>query len=216
MWHQWFSRNFYEATRILFVRNENKNNFIQRFLLFCVSHESNTMHARRRSHCSDAEPRCTAPCLQAEEDACCKHVLRFQQRWRAIFCPAFLIWTRIYTQWTKRDGRSMSAAPPHISHFILMNTHQDMEEKKLLNTFVIFVFFGLKKYSCSFIKLQLSHWCHMTVLTMSLLPFWALNVPSCVAVYRGSESSRIWSKNIVICVLKMNEGLMGLEQHEGE
>ncbi len=30
-----------------------------------------------------------------------------------------------------------------------------------------------------------------------------------------SESSRI-SSNIFICVLKMNEGLTGLEQHEGE
>ncbi len=35
-----------------------------------------------------------------------------------------------------------------------------------------------------------------------------------IAVYGGSESSRISSK--IICVLKMNEGLMGLERHEGE
>ncbi len=51
-----------------------------------------------------------------------------------------------------------------------------MEEKKLLNKVVIFVFFAHKKYYCSFIKLQLNHWCHMDYLMMSLLHFWALNV----------------------------------------
>ncbi len=40
-------------------------------------------------------------------------------------------------------------------------------------------------------------------------------VSCCVAVYAGSESSRILSK-ILICVPKMNVGLMGLERHEGE
>ncbi len=39
---------------------------------------------------------------------------------------------------------------------------------------------------------------------------------SYVAVYGGSESSRISSNKILICVLKMNEGLTGLEGHEGE
>ncbi len=37
---------------------------------------------------------------------------------------------------------------------------------------------------------------------------------SSLAVYGGSESSRISSKNILICVLKMNEGLTGLERCE--
>ncbi len=41
---------------------------------------------------------------------------------------------------------------------------------------------------------------------------------SCIAVYAGSESSWISSKIYIffICVLKMNEGLTGLERHEGE
>ncbi len=39
-------------------------------------------------------------------------------------------------------------------------------------------------------------------------------VSCCVAVYAGSESS--WILSILICVPKMNVGLMGLEQHEGE
>ncbi len=37
-----------------------------------------------------------------------------------------------------------------------------------------------------------------------------------LAVYAGSESSWISSKNILICVKKMNKGLTGLKQHEGE
>ncbi len=37
----------------------------------------------------------------------------------------------------------------------------DMEEKKLLNTIFLFVFFEHKKDPCSFIKLRLTHWSHM-------------------------------------------------------
>ncbi len=36
-----------------------------------------------------------------------------------------------------------------------------------------------------------------------------------LAVYGGSEFSE-FIKNILICVPKMNEGLTGLEQHEGK
>ncbi len=49
-----------------------------------------------------------------------------------------------------------------------------------------------------------------------LTTFLGLERVSCVAVYAGSESSWISSKNILICVPKMNEGLTGLERHEGE
>ncbi len=48
------------------------------------------------------------------------------------------------------------------------------EEKKSMNKVRIFVFFVHKKYSRSFIKLQLNHWCHMDnfndVFTMFLCP----------------------------------------------
>ncbi len=37
----------------------------------------------------------------------------------------------------------------------------DTEENKLLNKVIIFVFFPHKKFSCSFIILQLNHCCHM-------------------------------------------------------
>ncbi len=46
--------------------------------------------------------------------------------------------------------------------------------------------------------------------------FLGLGRVSCVAVYTGLESTQISSKNILICVPKMNNGLKGLEWHEGE
>ncbi len=45
---------------------------------------------------------------------------------------------------------------------------------------------------------------------MPLLRLWALNVV--IRVRKLSD----FIKNILICALKMNDGLTGLEQHEGE
>jgi len=44
----------------------------------------------------------------------------------------------------------------------------------------------------------------------------SVNVSVVYAIYGGTESSQIYKKKIFICVLKMNESLKGLEQHEGE
>ncbi len=46
--------------------------------------------------------------------------------------------------------------------------------------------------------------------------FLGLECVSSFAVYARSESSWISSENILNCVPKMKEGLMCLEQHEGE
>ncbi len=70
----------------------------------------------------------------------------------------------------------------------------DEEEKKWLNKVIIFVFFAHKKYSRSFIKLRLNHWCHMDYFNDVLTTFLGLECVSCVAVYGGSGSSRISSK----------------------
>ncbi len=43
--------------------------------------------------------------------------------------------------------------------------------------------------------------------------FLGLQQVSCIAFYGGSDS---FIKYILICLLKMNEGLTGLEQREGE
>ncbi len=52
-----------------------------------------------------------------------------------------------------------------------------------------------KKYSRSFIKLRLSHWCHMDYFNDVLTTFLGLECGSCVAVYEGSVwiSSKIYS-----------------------
>ncbi len=50
----------------------------------------------------------------------------------------------------------------------------DREEKKLLNKVIILVFFAHKKYSRSFITLQLNHWCHMDYFNDVLTTFLGL------------------------------------------
>ncbi len=46
--------------------------------------------------------------------------------------------------------------------------------------------------------------------------FLGLERVSCIVVTAGSESFRISSKNILMCVPKMNEGLTGLKQQDDE
>ncbi len=87
-------------------------------------------------------------------------------------------------------------------------------QKKLLNNVVIFVFFAHKKYF-HFIKLRLILWCHMDYFNDVLTTFLGLERVSCIAVYAGQKALG-FNQNILICVLKMNEGLTGLEWHEGE
>ncbi len=50
---------------------------------------------------------------------------------------------------------------------------------------------------------------------MSLLPFWALNMSVALLSMRGQKVLG-FHKKILICDPKMNEGLTGLERHEGE
>ncbi len=53
------------------------------------------------------------------------------------------------------------------------------------------------------------------ILTMSLLCFWTLIMLGSRSM-GGSESSRNTSKKSSFVLPKMNEGLTGLERHEGE
>ncbi len=48
---------------------------------------------------------------------------------------------------------------------------------------------------------------------MPLLPFWVLKVSVALLSMQGQKAHQ---KYILICVLNMNEGLTGLERHEGE
>ncbi len=107
----------------------------------------------------------------------------------------------LFTLWSERKQRI------HV-HVILSKLAPGWRrEDKLLNKVVIFVFFAHKKYSRSFEKLWLNHWCHMDYFNDLLATFLSLDRVRILAVYGGSESSRNSSKNILICVPKMNEGL---------
>ncbi len=80
----------------------------------------------------------------------------------------------------------------------------------------LYVFCAQKLYSRSFAKLKLSHWCHMDCFTDVLATFLDLGILQlCCYLWRVRELSH-FIINILICVLKMNEGLMGLERQAGE
>ncbi len=75
----------------------------------------------------------------------------------------------------------------------LMMADTDPEEKKLVNK-VITIFFVHKKYSRSFITLQLNHWCHMDYFNDVILPFWALNISVALLSMEGQKALGISSK----------------------
>ncbi len=70
----------------------------------------------------------------------------------------------------------------------------DTEENKLLNKVIILVFFTHKKYSRSFIYHGWTTDVTWTVLTMSLLPFWALNVSVVLLSMQGQKALRFNQK----------------------
>ena len=51
---------------------------------------------------------------------------------------------------------------------------------------------------------------------MSLVPFWVFESVNYLAVNAGLTEPSDFIRNILICVLKMNEGLTTVEQHKGE
>ncbi len=59
------------------------------------------------------------------------------------------------------------------------------------------IFFAHKKYSCSFIKLRLNHW--WTILMMSLLPFWALNVEVVLLSMEDQKALGCHQKYLNLC-----------------
>ncbi len=82
--------------------------------------------------------------------------------------------------------------------------NSDMENK-FLNKVFIFVFIVHKKYLHK-IKIE-----PLTILMMSLLPFWALNVSVVLLSMQGQKALEFHKK-----YLYLNKGLMGLVRHEGE
>ncbi len=83
--------------------------------------------------------------------------------------------------------------------------------EELLNKVINFVFFAHKKHSHSFSKLKLSPCCHTDYFTEVLATFLGTFQLRC-CLWRVRKLSD-FIKNILICVLKMNEGLTGLKKH---
>ncbi len=71
--------------------------------------------------------------------------------------------------------------------------------EELLNEVIIFVFFAHKKYSRSFLKLRLNHWCHMDYFNDVLTTFLGVEHGSCIAAYAGSENSDFIKNFLHLC-----------------
>ncbi len=95
----------------------------------------------------------------------------------------------------------------------------DTEEKNGWKKFLFL--FSLHKeaaYSRSSITLRLNRWCYMdyfwTILSLYCISGpWACQLHCCLCRVRKLLD---FIKNILICVLKVNKGLVTLERHEGE
>ncbi len=107
-------------------------------------------------------------------------------------CAFLCLQTRCSTIWVLRQNTgSCVRSFTRIWYCHERMSKTDKEENKLLIKVVIFVFIGHKKYSRSFIKLRLNHCYHMDYFNDVLTTFLGLEYFSSVAVYAGSESSRI-------------------------
>ncbi len=87
---------------------------------------------------------------------------------------------------------------------------------ELLNKVVIFVFYVYKKYSCSFVKLQLKHWWQMDYFDNVFHTFMGLESVNSLAVNGTVTSLPVFIQNILNCVPKMNKAFTGLERHGGK
>ncbi len=183
MWLQWFNPNFTKL-REYFVRKENKNDFIQQFLVsaspWCHFGE---YHIRKHHMYMDTLFTFRSKCKQ--QTAYPRTVLLTQN---SICC--LRMWYS--PKW-----------------------HQGEAETR--NCWIKSFLFSLRtKYSRSFVKLGLNHWSHMNYFNDVLVPFLSLDRVRILAVYGRVRELSEFINNILICVPKMNKGLMGLERHEGE
>ncbi len=87
-------------------------------------------------------------------------------------------------------------------------TLMNVQREEIVEWSCYFVFFVYKKYSRSFITLRLNLWCHIDYFNNVLTTFWALNVLVALLSMQG-QKAHAFHQNILIWVLKMNEGLTG-------
>ncbi len=114
--------------------------------------------------------------------------------------PAWWRWTHV--------------APPHACVMYCTSTRETVETK-MWNKIFIFVFFAQKVFSWLH-KITVDRLMSHGLLCRSSWYFsrpWSCKDPCCLWRVRELSDS---NKNILICVPKMNGGLTGLEQHQGE
>ncbi len=118
---------------------------------------------------------------------CCTPKKRFQTTWQHDFYLFIAILNCI-------------SSITHMRRGTLINARQRLTQTRR-NHWIksLFCFLCAKKYSCSFIKLRLNHWCHKDYFNDVLTMFLGLERGSCAAVYAGSESSQISSKYLNLC-----------------
>ncbi len=82
------------------------------------------------------------------------------------------------------------------------------------NVSAFFCFLCAQKIFSYLHKLRMNHWCHMDYFNDLLATFLDLDRGRILAVYAGSENTQNSSKIMNLC--SEDEGLTGLERHEGE
>ncbi len=107
-----------------------------------------------------------------------------------------------------------------LSQCLYIYIYETLLSKATYSAFRLYIFFyqyvcslGLEPTTFCAANAMLYHWATGTLFFPTLLE---LKCVSCVAAYRGVRKFSDFIKNILICVLKMNEGLTGLERHEDE
>ncbi len=112
--------------------------------------------------------------------------------------------------------RVLRQAPASATPHACIVVHKWQQRMTLKRSLFIFNLRAQKKYSCSFITLRLNHWCHMDYFNNALPTFLGHKTFQLCCWLCRVRKLTDFIKNILICVLKMNEGFTGLEQHEVE
>ncbi len=160
------------------------------------------LHRQQRNYC--VEPGCTVPCFK-------------QRKMHSVHKTVFV---NMSEGFGRKDGLQFFSQPYLKQNIQTMNKERWMfdirmlasaswyshecasktgrEKTKLLNNYYI-VFFAHKKYSHSFIKYGWITDVTWTILTMSLPPFWALNVSVAVLSTQGQKAHGFHPQYLYLC-----------------
>ncbi len=186
MWHQWLNLNFTKLQENFLCAKKTETTLFNNSSLLC--HSLLCIHESMTTHA----------CVAADTGA------------------------SVLTQNTHTLQLVVQAEEcTRIHHDTVVNAHQRLTEEKkncwIKSLFLFSLSLNTKKYLQSFKTLRLNHWCHMDYFNNVLTTFLGLECVSCSWMCLCRIRNLLdFIKNILICVLKMNEGLTGLERHEGE